>query len=280
MMVSAFNLEKLKNLLHDFYEISKIRITVFNERREEIVAYPEEIPDVCKVIRSCESGSLACAVCDKDACERAAKQRRTQIYRCHAGLTEAVTPLVIDGALIGYLFFGHVFSYPDYESGWEEIMWRCKDFPIDIENLREACLTQPIISQEYVESATHILLAVASYLVLERMATLRGDRLAVQLDKYLSAHFTEDFTAAELCSTFGIGKTKLYKLSQELYGCGVSEHIRDLRLMMAKNLLHNHRELSLKEIADHCGFIDYNYFIAVFSHAESCPPGEWRKTHS
>jgi len=42
-MTSAFNLEKLQLLLHDFYEITQIRITVFNEHREEIVAYPENV---------------------------------------------------------------------------------------------------------------------------------------------------------------------------------------------------------------------------------------------
>ena len=42
-MISIFDLEKLRGLLRDFYEISHIRITVFDENRNELVSYPEEV---------------------------------------------------------------------------------------------------------------------------------------------------------------------------------------------------------------------------------------------
>ena len=276
-MISVFDLKKLRGLLKDFYQISQIRITVFDENLHELCAYPESIPAFCKIIRSCETGKHACAQCDKAACERAAKERKTQIYRCHAGLTEAVTPLIVHDVLVGYLFFGHVFSYPNYESGWEEICRCCGSLPLDMEKLHAACMERPRIEYEYVLSATQILLAVASYLVMERMATLQTDRLAVQIDEYLSAHFTERLRAPDLCRHFQIGKTQLYKLSQQLYGCGISEHIRDMRVKMAKELLVERPELSLADIAAKCGYHDYNYFINVFTQAVGTSPGVFRR---
>ena len=104
-MISVFDLDKLRGLLKDFYQISKIRITVFDEDLKELCSYPESIAEFCKIIRSCETGKYACAQCDKAACDRAAKERKTQIYRCHAGLTEAVTPLIVHDVLVGYLLF-------------------------------------------------------------------------------------------------------------------------------------------------------------------------------
>lgn len=279
-MISVFNREKLGELLQDFYRITKMRITVFDENRRELIAYPEEIPAFCKIVRSCETGRLSCANCDREACEKAARQRTTQIYRCHAGLTEAVTPLVVGNTLVGFLFFGHVFSYPDHESGWQEIRQRCARLPIEEPILKSTVMVQPILDQEYVRSATQILLAVASYLVMERMATIQTDRLAGKLDSYLSAHFTENFTAPELCGIFGIGKTQLYQLSHKLYGCGICEHIRDLRIALAKSLLLEHNEMTLGTISTRCGYTDYNYFIAVFSRIVGCPPGQWRKENT
>lgn len=276
-MISVFDLKKLQDLLHDFYQITHIRITVFDEDYHELVAYPESLPPFCRIIRSCETGCAACAAQDQTACERAARLRTTQIYRCHAGLTEAITPIIVGEALVGYLLFGHVFSYPDREKGWQEIFARCKDLPLDLEELHRALQERPVIDGDYVRAATRILLAVASYLVLQKMAVLRTDQLAGRLDSYLTAHFTQDLTASHLCRTLDIGKTQLYKLSQSLYGCGIQAHIRSLRLACAKELLRRQPSLPLSEVAARCGYRDYNYFIAVFSRQEGCPPGAWRR---
>ena len=276
-MISVFDLNKLRSVLKDFYQISRIRITVFDENLQELCAYPESIPAFCKIIRSCETGKSACARCDKAACEKAARERKTQIYRCHAGLTEAVTPLIVHDVLVGYLFFGHVFAYSDYESGWEEIQRCCHSLPLDRKALRAACMERPRIEYDYVLSATQILLAVASYLVMERMATLQTDPLAVQIDEYLSEHFTERLRAPDLCQHFRIGKTQLYKLSRQLYGCGISTHVRDMRVKLAKELLTERPDLSLADIAVQCGYRDYNYFINVFTQAAGISPGAFRR---
>ena len=55
-MISVFDLDKLRGLLKDFYQISKIRITVFDEDLKELCSYPESIAECCKIIRSCETG--------------------------------------------------------------------------------------------------------------------------------------------------------------------------------------------------------------------------------
>lgn len=276
-LISTFDIKKLRKILKDFYSITKIRITVFDHNLRELVSYPDEIAPFCKIVRSCETGRIACAACDRDACERAARQRTTQIYQCHAGLTEAVTPIILNDVLIGYLFFGHVFSYADHESGWESIAAFCHDLPIDLRQLRTACAECPPVTQDYIRSSTHIMLAVASYLVMERMAILQPDQPAAQLDNYLTEHFTEKLTAVQLCNHFRIGKTQLYQLSKELYGCGIAEHIRELRLAKAKELLSQANALPLAQIAQECGYDDYNYFISVFSRVEGCPPGTWKK---
>ena len=72
---------------------------------------------------------------------------------------------------------------------------------------------------------------------MQRMAKLQEGSLASKLDAYINTHFCEDITAATLCREFGIGRSKLYNLSNQLYGKGIAEHIRTLRLNKAKLLL-------------------------------------------
>ena len=279
-MISIFDLEKLSGLLKDFYEISHIRITVFDENLTELVSYPERVAPYCAVIRGTSKGFDACMACDRQACEKAAKKHSTYIYRCHAGLTEAVTPLYVGDVLVGYILFGHVFSYPSHEEGWAVVEQRCADLRVNMRMLKDTIFSAAIIEENYIRSAAQILHAVASYLILERMATLKEDLLAARLDAYLSAHYSEKIKAPMIAEYLGIGKTQLYELSKQLYGCGIAERIRALRMEKAKALLREQKKLTLSEIAALCGYSDYNYFITVFSRETGWSPGDFRKKHS
>lgn len=278
-MISVFHLKELEPLLEDFYRITRIRITVFDNRFQEIVSYPDSRPAFCQMIRSCPEGRRACARCDADACACAARQSKTYIYRCHAGLTEAIMPLYVGKVLAGYLLFGHVFAYGSHDAGWSVISDACKDYPIDGDKLRQTLADMPLISYDYIRSAARVLHMTASFLVMERMATLREDCVASKLDAYLSANFTDPLTAASLCDTLQIGRSKLFKLSQELYGCGIQQQIRKLRMEKARELLLDRTDLSIMEIATACGYPDYNYFISVFSKFYGTSPNQYRIRH-
>lgn len=278
-MVSVFNLKELEHLLEDFYRITQIRITVFDNRFQEIVSYPDSRPQFCQMIRSCEEGRRACAECDAEACAYAAKQNKTHIYRCHAGLTEAIMPLHVGKVLVGYLLFGHVFAYDSLINGWETIEKCCIRYPIDSKKLKATLEDMPLIAHDYIRSAARVLHMTASFLVMERMATLQEDTTAAKLDAYLSIHYTDPVTAEHLCDVLNIGRSKLFKLSQELYGCGIQQQIRKLRMEKSKELLLDHAELSIVEIATECGYCDYNYFISVFSKYYGKAPGLFRKEH-
>ncbi len=279
-MISIFDLEKLRGLLKDFYAITRIRITVFDENLTELVSYPEKVAPYCAVIRGTSMGFDACMACDRKACRTAAKKHSTHIYRCHAGLTEAVTPLYVGDVLVGYLLFGHVFSYPSHEEGWAEIEKRCEMLRVNTRMLKDAIFSAALIEEDYIRSAAQILLAVASYLILERMATLQEDLLPVRLDAFLSAHYTEKNSAVMISEILGIGKTQLYELSKQLYGCGIAERIRGLRIEKAKLLLKDHKEMPLAQVAAECGYHDYNYFITVFTREVGISPGAFRKSDS
>lgn len=125
-------------------------------------------------------------------------------------------------------------------------------------------MEQSLIPENYISSASHIMQAVASYLCMERMVSLRQQELPVQIDEYIQAHFTEKLDAAQLARQFGIGKTQLYEIAEQNYGVGIAAHIRNLRIEKARQLLSEQPGLSLAEIASACGFNDYNYFITVF----------------
>lgn len=271
-MISSFNLSKLNALLKDFHHMTGIRITVFDDTFHELAAYPVQIADFCQIIRTDETAAAQCHLCDSRACEIASKRRESYTYQCHAGLTESITPIIMGNIVIGYLLFGHVFSYPSQEEGWQHIKECCKNYQIDMQTLKMFIKKLPCTTEDYITSASHIMQAVAVYLCMERMVSLHQQELPVQIDTYIQEHFTEKIDAIRIARHFRIGKTQLYELAQQNYGMGIAEHIRNLRIKKAKHLLSECPDLSLAEIASHCGFHDYSYFITVFKRIVGMPP--------
>jgi AraC-like DNA-binding protein len=275
-MLSTFNLGKLRLLLEDFYTLTKIRITVFNDHFEELVGFPEHRSQFCRLIRTDPEAEKRCVQCDKEACLTVANRHSDYVYKCHSGLTEAITPIFFDNIIIGYLFFGQVFCYPTYEDGWNAIKECCKSYNINMSLLKEICFTLPIIPEEYITSASHLLNAVAAYLVMERMVFIKKQDLSVQIDDYINSHLTEPIGVKEICTGLQIGKTYLYEISKKIYGTGIAEHIRTLRIAKAKKLLLANPEMHIKEICFSCGFGNYAYFITTFRRITGMSPTKFR----
>ncbi len=275
-MISSFNIEKLTSLLRDFYTVTHIRITVFDEKFREITAYPDKQAQFCQLIRSHPDALAMCIQSDERACKIAAKRHCTYIYQCHAGLKEAITPIYLGNLLIGYLFFGHVFAYENYEEGWKTIEKRCAGYHINLQELKIAVFKQPLIHEDYILASSNLMNTIASYLCMERLATLRREDLPVQIDNYIQEHLTENINVKSICEHFQIGKTRLYEIARESYGIGIAERIRRQRIEKAKSLLVDAAGLSIREIASLCGFPDYNYFITVFKRVSGMTPSRYR----
>lgn len=277
-MRPVFDFDKLNALLRDFYRLTQIRITVFDSSFQELTYVPVANTPLCALLRA-NGAEGACHECDHAACARAASrgQPGALTYRCHAGLMEAIMPFYVHNTLAGYLILGQALAYPSRAEAFEEIERRCRRFEIDSDLLRDACNHTTLISEDYFLSATHILHAIASYLTLEKMATFKEDRIAERLDSYIHEHFTEPITAQSLCHQLQIGKTQLYNLSKQLYGSGVAQKIRALRIEKARQLLSQRPDMRVNDVAEACGFSDYNYFISVFSRLTGESPSRFRR---
>ncbi len=274
-MVFSFDLNRLNQLLKDFYILTKIRITVFNSDFMEVASYPEERASFCNLIRTDEKALKKCITCDREACKKVSKLHVPYIYQCHAGLTEAIAPIRLGNILIGYLFFGHVFPYESHEIGWKNIKDLCREYQLDMEKLKATCYDRPITSTDYVLAASHILESVAYYLCLERMVVMKNEALPIQIDTYITEHLSEDLSSQHLCEYFKISRTHLYHLSKENFGVGIADHIRNLRIKKAKKLLSDQPDISISEVASACGFDDYNYFISMFKRVVGMPPKQY-----
>ncbi len=268
---------KLEKLLKDFYTLTKIRIVVFDTDFNEIISFPNHHSTYCKLLREDEKALKKCELCDKEACNKSKLRKNTVIYRCYAGLVEAVTPIKYEDTVMGYIMFGQILQTDNYDNSWKEILPVISKFDVDISQLKKAFYKKQNLTSETISSASSIMQACSGYLYLSKMISLKSDSLENRIDDYIRNNFDKNLTTENLCEKFLISRTRLYEISKTNYNKPIAEYIRDFRINKAKFLLVNTNK-KISEIATLCGIPDYVYFTKIFKRLNNnITPKDWRK---
>ncbi len=277
-MELLFNIADIKGLLHHFYQLTNIRIVFFDHEFHELACYPSEHREYCMKIRSSQKGESLCSACDLKACKYCNDTGEPYTYKCHAGLTESVVPVKSNDMVIGYIMFGQMNVEPLEETlliNLVEILGQDGPSYSDLKNDFER---SPSITDEYLDSARHIVDICANYLYLSRKVMLKKNTLATSIESYVTEHLAEDLSAQRIAEKFSLSKSALYRLSEQSFGVGIATHVRNIRIHKAKRLLKD-TSLPIYTIANQVGINDYNYFTKVFKRETGHLPKDFRKPY-
>jgi AraC-like DNA-binding protein len=261
-MISYFDSQNLDRLLKDFYLAVGIRISIFDDEFNLVCEYPKEAPEFCKLIRSSEEGREGCKNCDKEACTRAKKMRKPHIYTCHAGITEAITPIQIGGGVLGYAILAHMLPEENYDSAVENACALAVGYGVMLGDSKMAIKGIAKKSKEQINAAVSILDAIASYVYIQNLAKWKNEDISKNIDKYIKENLDKQISSDDICKQFNCSRTALYNISMQSFGKGIMQYINYCRIEKAKALLAEGK--SITETSEECGFSEYNYFCKVF----------------
>lgn len=274
-MIGVFDKGRLRDLLKDFYTVVGIRISVFDDKFNLVTEYPDTAPELCRMIRKKQEGRDACRECDNEACIRAKKLGAAHVYVCHAGVTEAITPLDYGGGIIGYAIFAHMIPEEGQEEAINEICRRCSPLYGSKEEIRNAAMGIATQSQERILSAAKLLNAIAAYLIISGLAVWRNEDFSRQIDKYIDDNISGDLSTETLCRRFYISRTKLHTVSSHAFGMSIARYVAHKRIEKACKLLRESAS-TVTDIATSVGIPDYNYFCKFFRRYVGVSPGAYR----
>ncbi len=279
MQTATLNINKapLLELMQDFYLLTGIRIVIFSNTFQEILAWPQSRCDFCKLMHDHEDSARECAKSDRNALERCLKNRKLEIYHCHAGLVEAVAPLIDNDIIIGYIMFGQISDLPSETETITMLKEILKTYQLDNHLTNHNILKIIHKSSEQILAAAKILEACTFYVLLKNMITLQRKNFVTNLNRFLLEHLSEDLSIERLMKEFQISRNKLYDSCNTYLGQGLAEYIKTLRIKEARRLL-KETDLAVHEIADKVGFMDYNYFCRVFKKEVGMPAKKYRNT--
>lgn len=261
-MTLLFQDKELMELMQDFYVLTGIKIVLFDENYTELISYPLDKKTFCMHMRENQNFNEKCRICDEEACRRCNITKSLQIYKCHAGLTEAVAPIKENSRIIGYMMFGQVTDNKNREELTQQMNNLCMQYSID-KNLDKSIKKIKYKNNKQILAAAKILDAFTEYILLKEMVHLSGKQLIQKIENFIDSHLDEEITVEMLCSNFNISRTKLYEIMKQYTGGGIAHYIKQKRLKKAKFLIKT-TDLKIPEISYAVGFSDYNYFLRVF----------------
>lgn len=266
-----YNKEKLKETLTDVYTLLKTPISIFDCDFNCIVSN-DQMTEYCTMIRSDRTRHEQCRQSDSEACTGCRESGKTFSYLCHGNVFETITPIRFENHLLGYIIFGQY----RMESNESTVIRFAEENGMDAERFLSAYRNLPVLSNEEVDAACNILKSCILRFWLSDAITLRTSDIAERIRLFIEAHPKEKITADLLCRNFLLNRQQLYDIFRRNFNMTVKEYVLGKKIEKAKYLLKNTTD-SVTEIAEECGFPDYNNFIQRFKKCVGTTPLKYRK---
>lgn len=268
--------EKLLSLFKDFNVLTNIRICLFNDNKQEMMSYPPEKCDFCKLIRQNSVQEQKCKTSDNYAFDKCKSINSQFLYKCHMGLIETATPLSYNDKIIGYIMIGQI---ADDESQFAKISDSVKKCVQDLTLAKQKYAEIPKISDKKIKAASHILDACVSYLYMKKVISTQNENFTDKINNYINQNICKDLRVDSFCTLLHTSRVELYSLFGQLFNSTVAEYVKTYKLNYAANLLRTTKN-TIQKISYLSGFNDYNYFSKLFKKHYKITPKSYKKANA
>jgi AraC-like DNA-binding protein len=271
-----FNKEKIQQVLSDFYNSTGIAVALYDASQNGVTGSPS-YTGYCAYIRTHTPCIEQCSQSNLIHMKEVFSNRRIHCYTCHAGLMEAILPIVYEDVLIAYIQIGQFRDAEARYSSAEELAAVAVRYGFDPHQLLALYERLPVVSEERLHSLCHIVDILVKSFWEDGLITENRSMLSIKIEQYVDEHLNERISTEDLCNQFFLSKNALYRLFHDEFHTTVNDFIIKKRVRLAQRLLRSEAELNVTQIASLCGFPDYNYFIRLFKKQVGVTPLQFRK---
>lgn len=153
--------------------------------------------------------------------------------------------------------------------------------PLLFNQLLDLSRQEPIYSKRIIDYALSLLVMELSQEFIEKKYIKKND-IPSNLDyimEWIKANYDKEITVKEIADEMGYNQNYLSSLFKKSTGVSLVQYINMTRINIAKSMITN-RDVSIKEVAYSCGFINEKYFMKVFKKVEGMTPSQYKKAFS
>ncbi len=219
-------------------------------------------------------GAARCLELDRRRREEAAAKCEVVHYTCHAGLTEAIAPVILGELLVGFLMIG---QFRTTAGPPLEVLAAARSGAVSERELRDSFAAVPYIEPGRVPHILGLFKCLVRQIASERLVELQGDLAVEKVIQHLHRHPQRNVSLEEAARIAGRSRSTVSHLFREKLGQSFKQAQMTTRLRMAAELLRDASHLTVAEVACRMGYKDPFYFTRIFRKYHGVPPLTYRR---
>lgn len=209
-----------------------------------------------RIRRLCGATLLTeCNRIDEGILKKLIDSKSIQVFKCPAGFTKMIVPMLLKGEVLGVLFAG--------ENNCSRL------------------------DKDRLQSVSKLLYQMINYIIESESGSLKyfktssmthQQEMLHRVIKYLQANYHKtEISLKDVARDNGVSYHYLSHLFKKELNTSFVKYRMNFKMEMAAKLLKNLRQ-TVSEISYMCGFNDPAYFSKVFKTSYGCSPGEFRRS--
>lgn len=267
---------EVQRLIDSFAYCFRVKITVFSPEMEElIVGLQNPGATYCSLIQKGLKIRYRCCRQDTLMCESCNRHRKLTVYRCHAGLSEAVLPMEIEGTLIGYCMLG---QFRTVKAVPEEMTTEWKKAKLDTVLLDEAFNVQPYFDETAMNKMLHLFTMLVTFIISRDYVRVRHAQVVESVIDWLEKHIAEPATLSTVAQAVNrspstVSHALTLKLGMSFKQLATIKKIQKFESIIARN-----PDTSIQEAASAVGYDDPLYFSRIYKKVRLSPPSIYARS--
>ena len=235
---------------------------------------------LCQLIQRNVDGRAACEQCDLEHALSVSCVKKGFSYGCHAGLTDIVVPICIDGRHIATMSGGQVLTEPPSEEGFEHFLKQNQQYGLDRDTVRKLYFQCPWLPEDKLQQVLNLLSFFCNYFVEigERLKKVANDTKHASVYRaidYMEEKFHESLTLGEVARRAFLSPAYFSHVFRETTSTCFAHYLQQIRIREAKRLLRQ-TDRTVTSVAFDSGFNNLSHFNRVFRKLEGISPTQYR----
>lgn len=274
-MLINYDLQKINDVLHDFYKATGVRIDLFGNDFIPISTSYHENCNYCKYIQNNRVCKNLCITFDKSLLTRSKQSKVIEQDVCPFGLANIVSPITWNDQIIGYLFFGQMKMTPEFPGSVE-----CESNPyLQKMALYEHYSSLSLFDAQKIKSISNLAQMLISQILTEDMLKPDFDEILQSTVTFINENLEKDLTIKYISKEINVSKNVLYNKFHSRFNCTIGEYVNKKRVEKSIDYLTN-SALSIEEVSQRCGFSSASYYTKVFKSQTGVTPLKYKKAHA
>jgi ligand-binding sensor protein/AraC-like DNA-binding protein len=267
--------EKVKNLIDSFSYCFKVRITIFSvdlKKKLAVGFYPT--CRYCGLIREQLHYKNRCLEQDLKMCLRSEKYSAPLVYTCHAGMVDAVLPIKLNEAVVGYAMIG---QFRTRNAVSDSILQAWGKNGFDPAVLKNAFAGESFFEKDSMENMLNLFSMLCDFVVSRGYVKTRHVDIVTEVIRWVEDHISEPILFPKVSGHLGYSQSTILNALKKRMNISFKQLCILKKIERFETIIAENPKISIEEAALQIGYSDASHFSRLYKNIRSIPPSTFIK---